>query len=244
MAKEKGIKETRGARLKRLRKEKNFTLEEVSQKTKIHIRILKALEEDAVDEIAPAYLKGLLKIYCTFLRADPSDFIEEHVKEKILPPPPVKSRINISVIKKQIKPKPVIIVICLLILSITTFKFAKRIINYRALRLKEAPSVAESVPKSEAPSSLIPATNKLRLGIRSKEDCWLEVKLDGKTILNRTLKKGRFEEWVAKEKIEFSVGNAGGIEVEVNGESVSPLGRRRQVIKNMIITKEGLTVPK
>ena len=227
-----------------MRKAKNLTLEEVSGKTRIHIRILKALEEDAVAEIAPAYVKGLLKIYCAFLMVDPNDFIEEQVKEKILPPPPVKSYISISVIKKQLKLRPVIIVICLLILSITTFKFGKRIANYRTSRLKEAPSVATVVPEPEAPAFLASATNKPRLGIRAKEDCWLEVKLDGKTILNYILKKGRFEEWGAKERIEFSIGNAGGVDVEVNGESLPPLGRRRQVIKNIIITKQGLTVPK
>ena len=117
-------------------------------------------------------------------------------------------------------------------------------VNYRTSRLREAPLVATVVPEPEAPSFLVSATNKPRLGILAKEDCWLEVKLDGKTILNYILKKGRFEEWGAKERIEFSIGNAGGVDVEVNGESLPPLGRRRQVIKNIIITKQGLTVPK
>lgn len=244
MVKEKkGAGETRGGRLRRLRKAKGLSLEEVHQRTKIHIRILKALEEDAVAQMAPAYVKGLLKIYCTFLGVDPKDFIEEYTKEEVLPFPFTKPRINISVIKKQIRLKPMIFVICLLVLAIAAFKFGKSISIYRVLRLKKSPQNTTTPPKPEV-SSPAPVISKPRLGIRAKEDCWLEVKVDDKTVFRNILKKGHFEYWEAKEGIEFSLGNAGGVDVEVNGKLLSPLGRRGQVIKNITITKEGLTVPK
>ena len=70
------------------------------------------------------------------------------------------------------------------------------------------------------------------------------MKIDGQTIFRNVLKKGHFEYWEAKKEIEFSLGNAGGVDVEVNGKLFSPLGRRGQVIKNIKITKEGLAVPK
>ena len=260
MVEEKSTRTTPGERLRRLRKAKGLSLEQVQQATKIHIRVLRALEEDKVAEIKPAYVKGLLKIYCNFLGVDPKDFIEDSIKEtKYEPPkkeeldssqiqkPPglTKPHIAIAMIKKQIKIKPTIIVICLLILTIVAFRFAKRLSIHRASRLKESKSSkVVAKPQTQTPSSLsTTAVSKPSLGIRAKEDCWLEVKTDGQTVFKSVLKKGHYEYWEAKDDIEFSLGNAGGVDVEVNGQLLSSLGRRRQVIKYITITNQGLTVP-
>jgi len=275
MVKQRETKETHGQRLSRLRKAKGLSLEEVHQRTKIHIGVLKNLEDDTLAAMAPAYVKGLLKIYYSFLGVDPKDFIEEPTKrdeeptkkeeeytkkekeytavepvKKEMPDSSeidkqmqlIKPRINISVIKNKIKIKPTILAICLLVLAIAAFKFGKSISMYfEELRLKES-SPETAVTKEKIPPST-QVTNKPILGIRATQDCWLEVKLDGKTVFKNVLKKGHFEFWEAKTRIEFSLGNAGGVEVEVNGRLLPPLGRRGQVIKNIAITKEGLRVP-
>jgi hypothetical protein len=57
------------------------------------------------------------------------------------------------------------------------------------------------------------------------------------------LKKGRFENWYAKDKIELSLGNAAAVDLEVNGRPISNLGRKGQALKNIVITKEGLMIP-
>ena len=62
-------------------------------------------------------------------------------------------------------------------------------------------------------------------------------------VFQRVLERNRFESWQAKEKIEFSLGNAGAVELEINGKIFSNLGRKGQTLKNIIITKEGLTIP-
>ncbi len=250
MGKQNDIREGRGERLKRLRKAKGVTLEEVHKKTNIHVQMLKDIEKDAMDKISPVYAKGLLKIYCKYLGVDPRDFIEEYTKDepkrpdmpdfssKIETPAPAldKPRLNISVIKKQVKIKPIIFVVCLLLLGIVVFKFGK------GCKSTAAPTPR---PKSEVSTPTATAViTEPTLGIRAKEDCWLEVKTDDRTVFKNILKKGQFEHWEAKQKIEFSLGNAGGVDVEVNGKLLSPLGRRGQVIKNIMITKESLRVPK
>jgi len=259
---------TRGERLRRLRKAKGLSLEQVHQMTKIHIQVLKALEDDKVDEISPTYVKGLLKIYCNLLGADPKDFMQEDLeqsskpeqeaqkKQEVLPEAQkkildetvelalAKPRINISVITNRIKLKPVILFICLLILGISVFKVGKSISVHRQQIKSQQPPPAPRVV-SQPQEDGLPASEITipRLGIRAKQDCWLEVKADGKTIFRSILKRGNFEHWEAKERIEFSLGNAGGVDVEVNGKLLPPLGRRGQVIKNIIITKQGLVVP-
>lgn len=244
--KEKEAKESRGERLRSLRKAKGLSLEEVHQRTKIHIGVLKALEEDTVVNMAPAYVKGLLKIYCSFLGVDFKDFIEEQSKEEyVSDSTPIKPRVSIAVIKKGVKLKlrPIIFVVCLLVLTIALFKIGQGIsIRQKSGFKKESPTEVVSTKKEV--SSPAPVITNPRLGIRAKENCWLEVKTDGKTVFKGVIKKGRFEYWEAKKAIEFSLGSAGGVEVEVNGRLFSPLGRRGKVIKNIKVTKEGLTVPK
>jgi cytoskeleton protein RodZ len=78
--------------------------------------------------------------------------------------------------------------------------------------------------------------------IRARENCWISLKVDGRVVFQRVLEKGRSENWQAKERIELSLGNAGVVELEANGQLFSNLGRRGQALKNIVITKEGLKV--
>jgi hypothetical protein len=90
----------------------------------------------------------------------------------------------------------------------------------------------------------IPASGMLRLSIRAKDNCFVQVKCDGKTQFYGTLKKGRSDSWKANEKIEFTLGNATAVEVEVNNRLINSLGRRGQAVKNIVITKDGLSIPR
>ena len=86
------------------------------------------------------------------------------------------------------------------------------------------------------------AVSLIRLGIRARDNCWIQVKADGKVVFQRVLERGRFENWQAKNRIELSLGNAGGVELEVNGQIFSNLGRKGEVRKNIVITREGLNI--
>lgn len=105
-------------------------------------------------------------------------------------------------------------------------------------------STVTITPKSQVKEALlqkeIPPV--IRLGIRARENCWVSLKADGRVVFQRVLEKGRSETWQAKNKIELSLGNAGAVELEVNGQLFSNLGRKGQALKNILITKEGLNI--
>lgn len=84
----------------------------------------------------------------------------------------------------------------------------------------------------------------MSLSVYAKEDCYIDVKLDGKLIFKNVLKKDNRESWQAKEKIELSLGNAAGVDLEVNGKLMPTLGRRGQILKNILITKDTLDIPR
>ena len=121
-----------------------------------------------------------------------------------------------------------------------------------AAPVKKARTAALATAKQEKPaqSAVVAATplpqqvvvTSVRLVIRAKADSYMLVKTDGHTVFQGVLKKTRSETWNAKDKIELNLGDAGALELEVNGRTIPPLGRKRQSLKNILITKEGLSV--
>lgn len=69
--------ETLGPRLKDRRKELNLTIEEVVEKTKLHPGRIREIEEGNLDKISPAYIKGFIRIYASFLGVDIGNVLDE-----------------------------------------------------------------------------------------------------------------------------------------------------------------------
>lgn len=285
--------ETVGAKLRKIRLEKGYSLEDAHKKTKIHLNILKALEEDSLVDFSPIYIKGFLKIYCNFLQVNPKDFIfdykdKEHAalktvvpqqkEKKDVPQTPLVKQASIfnttfvfvsrvfSLILSKIK--IIIIGIVILLMVIAVFKIGGGVVSkFKSMPKKTKISNVSVPPKTvkkiqEAPKTVVSGVSKkmpplevsvqssvpktpvatlIRLGIKAKDNCWIQVRADGKIIFQGVLKKGRFENWQAKEKIELSLGNAGVVELEVNGKHIASLGRKGQALKNILITRNGLS---
>ncbi|MDD5618435.1 MAG: DUF4115 domain-containing protein, partial [Candidatus Omnitrophica bacterium] len=84
----------------------------------------------------------------------------------------------------------------------------------------------------------------LRLTIFTEEDNWMQIKVDGKVVFKRILKKGTSETWQAKNGFELWLANAGIVKLELNGKILQSIGRRGQLLKSVVINREGLTVNK
>lgn len=269
-----------GVRLKKIRLEKGITLEEAHKKTKIHLDILKALEEDSVVNLSPIYVKGFLKIYCNFLKVDPHDYITDYKESaataeilKVVEKEETTESFIKTPSRKSIFPSPAttkkiirIFFIAIIVITAANILFnLGRMIGHR-LTSRRAKASVEKVVKKEKKSlaskpekGVVPhreakvdqqqvsykideITPVIRLAIRAKEDSWIQIKADRRMVFQNILKKGRSESWEAKDRIELSLGNAAGVDLEINGKLIPSLGRRGQAIKNILITKEGLSI--
>jgi cytoskeleton protein RodZ len=74
----------------------------------------------------------------------------------------------------------------------------------------------------------------------AQADCWVEVRADGETLVNRVLAQGESQTFEAQGEIVLSVGNAGGLSIRVNDRPALPLGRSGEVRKNIVITRQNL----
>ncbi|MFH1888632.1 MAG: RodZ domain-containing protein [Candidatus Omnitrophota bacterium] len=251
--------ESTGAKLKNLRLQKGLSLEEAHKKTKIHLDILKAIEDDSLINFSPVYIKGFLRIYCQFLGVDPRDFTSDYKEHKTT----VK---YVSELKKESRPafkirffnpfpfkairvklKIVIPLVLIGVFIIGLFNLG-RFISSRSGRVSKksvAPAAVARKDQAKATTTKpggLPAAKNISLDIHARENCFIDVKADGKVIFHSILKKGRSESWKAKDRIELSLGNAGAVELEVNGKRISGLGRKGQSVKNILITREGLNI--
>lgn len=257
--------ESAGARLKKIRLEKGISLEEAQKKTKLHINIIMGIEEDGIVNVSPAYLKGFLKIYCDFLGQDPKDFVsgsdslkqahetKSEIKDRIIKYPKIPP-VKLSPPKPFFKSKIFFIGLSIFALFLLLKFLGRRHTQAPISKPQPVKEVKVAIPKKNLPPVALPRVRlseksaqkqtgqPLRLAIYIKDDCWVGVKIDGKTVLGSVLKKGKSETWQAKEKIELTLGNAGLVELEIDAKRIAPLGRKGQTVKNILITKKGLVV--
>jgi len=269
--------ESIGAKLKKLRLEKGITLEEVHKKTKIHLDILKSIEDDSFVNINPVYLKGFLKIYCNSLGVNPQDYLAGYKEFQEAIKSPLETEKHREFLEPVMVSRPflnskiifiIISIIALVFLSIGLVALTKTVFHKLSSFAKKTKSPVQAkslevkkprIAKPQARKLVKPTVEsrsserltgkegefEIRIGIHAIDDCWIQAKVDNRIIFQNVLKKGRFESWTAKDKIELSLGSAGAVQLEVNGKLIPPLGRKGQVLKNIVITKkDGLKVGK
>lgn len=256
------MNQSAGARLKEMRLQKGISLEEAHKKTKIHHEVLRAIEEGSLNNFSPVYIKGFIKIYCRFLGVEPRDYIPDYKESKtkveyvsadnsagrsIFDGVGLKlSSLPFRGIK--IKTGAIVIVIAVILAFALLFHLG-RMINRRAAASANKAAVENAViaqvqtaKGQSAVTQAIPVSKIIRLDIYARENSFIEVKTDGRLVFRSILKKGRAESWQGMNKIELSVGNASAVQIEVNGKRITPLGRKGQPLKNILITKDGLSI--
>lgn len=105
--------------------------------------------------------------------------------------------------------------------------------------------VKEGVSKQTVSSAAAPAVKnaeKIILVLRAKEKTWLQVKVDDKVVFQGILARGATESWQACDKIGLWLGNAGAVELELNGKLLKKIGRPGKPLKNVLITRAGLSI--
>jgi cytoskeletal protein RodZ len=101
---------------------------------------------------------------------------------------------------------------------------------------------ASDATTKQAP--LVKNAEKLLLVIRTKEKTWLQVKVDGKIVFQGVLAKGVADSWQAEERMELWLGNAGVVQLELNGRLLEKIGRPGQTLKRVLVTRSGLSIEK
>jgi cytoskeleton protein RodZ len=86
-------------------------------------------------------------------------------------------------------------------------------------------------PAEATPAAATPAGPSERvLLVRAVDTAWVRVVPDGAPASEATLAPGAVRQWRSAGRFRVSLGNAGGVEIELDGQPLPPLGQRGQVV--------------
>jgi cytoskeletal protein RodZ len=230
-------------KLRREREMRGVSLREIADGTKISIRFLQALEEDRVDALPGGlFPRAFVKQYALFLGLDPdktvADFVAAHgdlaPERKPIAAPPLQR-------KPKLSPGHVFLGAVAVIAVVLTLRRGGD--GGAPPQPSPTPLAAPVVLPTDRVypgATLVPAAggNGLVLTLTAQADCWVEVRADGATVVNRVLEQGESQTFEARGELVLSVGNAGGVSIRVNDREALPLGRSGEVRKNIVITNQ------
>ena len=238
-----------GEKLRHEREMRGITLREIADATKISSRFLQALEEDRLD-VLPGGLfpRAFVKQYATFLGLDAVALLEQFaaihgeavVEHRPAPPPERRLRVTAGHV--------ILGGIALLLVVLSLRHSSPRPEPRSRPEATSATAAATAVLPTDrvypapalAPDTVATASDALVLTMTAQQECWVEVRTDGTTVVNRVLAEGESQTLEARGEIVLSVGNAGGLRIRLNDRPALPLGRSGEVRKNIVITRQNL----
>ncbi|MEQ8237203.1 MAG: RodZ domain-containing protein [Syntrophomonadaceae bacterium] len=238
-----------GKKLKDERERQGISLDTVAEATKIRKLYLKALEEDQYQELPQrVYATGFVANYARFLHLDAEQAVlqfkaEAYPGESSTPHVAARKR---KVRKRIVRPgakknKTINNIIAAAIFLVVIWWLGTYIAGYiteQAVKSRTpdpAPPVSQEIlaPGLSQTEAVPPAARQaegIELKITARQDCWLEVSADGINLYAQTITAGTEQTFKAREKLAIRAGNAGGIELSLNGRQLAPLGAEGQVV--------------
>lgn len=254
-----------GQSLKERRMEKGLTIAEIANETRIRKRYLEAMENEEWDIIpGRVYLKGFLRTYCRRLDLDEASFLD--ALDNTFKPTPVQDKIP-EKIELPGRPKKkiglIFSIVALFLLLATQYVYKTYFVSPPSIegnqsavtenneddnKVDEGGTNTNSENNSTNDSSdtsqtheVIPIVQDISLRIEAIDGrCWISVKNGNKLLFDGTLVKGEVKEFSSLKEVYFTLGNAGGVKVILNGTELEPLGAVGEVIykKYKIIDNE------
>lgn len=260
--------ESLGKILKRIRESKNFSIEEVSERSRIPKYIVSIIEEDRLNEIKSGfYAKSFVKTYAVFLEALNESCVKEYLAKGSVREPQKKpeavsrpairagkiTKIDFSITAKYKKRIAMIVISAFLFWALffvigQAAKFIKNrpVMKQQSKVVKKSPErKAVRIPEKEKAAKEAkkePFAEKsefVELELSASDNTWLQVIGDGELMFTGLFKKGGKDIWKAKKEIKLEAGNSGVIKIKVNGKPCNFSGKKGEK-KEAIITKDGI----
>jgi cytoskeleton protein RodZ len=93
-------------------------------------------------------------------------------------------------------------------------------------------------PAEAAPAPAAPSEGATRISLSAAEPTWVSASVEGKNVYQGVLQPNQTRELAVDGPLRLVVGNAGGLEMSVNGKPVGPIGPRGQV-RIVNVSREG-----
>lgn len=236
-----------GRYLQKERRNHKISLKDIAGETRINIRYLKAIEEGKIEDLPQdPYLTVFLKSFCQGIGLD-----FQEVK-RMFPPEAAPS------VEEQPPFSPrrywiwlLLLPILVLIIILYPKKTERNVVSPPpAGNMRDTSSLDLYPPESLTmiSSDTLPQgpplrPDTLKLELVGLESTWIFIEGDSGVLWQGILTPGQRKVLFSSGGFQATVGNAGGVEIFLNGKKLRRLGPRKKVVHNLRIdrqTKEGL----
>jgi len=259
---------TLGIRLRELREAKGVSLDDIARSTRVGRRHLEALETDTWAELpAPVFVKGFIRAYCDFLDASPDEPLRLYQEASGEPVKALRVQHATRAVPSRRAGPLVVSLILFLALGASLFALRVGLKGSTRQAPPQttaaAPAKVDPAPApTPAPTATAPvvtspvATGPVapgqpapvtaaepkppgqRLVMRAVEPTWIRVQVDEGQVAEELLQAGAVREWTAERRFVLTVGNAGGLELDLNGKRMPSLGAKGAVIQRLVLPQE------
>jgi cytoskeletal protein RodZ len=237
-----------GERFRAAREQRGQTLSEVAEHLRIRSVYLAAIEEENWGAIgAPVYTRGFLRTYARYLGLDPEDAVAQYNAAAGNAPQPSSQSSGSSAYREPRSLGPLIWISGIVALALVGFVIYLYFSPPRSAPMlasggtaanataqpsagpSASPGAAGATGASPAPSpTLLPQTKTLAIHLTAPS--WLRVTVDGNVSIEGTFPAGTTKTFHGKSAL-VRVGNAGGVEITVDGKRVGKLGGAGDVVE-------------
>ena len=236
-----------GAYLNKVRQQKGVSLEEISAKTLISTRLLRAIEECELDELPEAiYVQAHIRRFADALGVNGAKLAEAFPLTIFTATAKLPESVG-GLPKPNLRPYHLYILYVLLIVgAISGLSYLIRQSPFNLGEESEPPvspptveatpqSLVEPAPPTSLASPTQPVVNSptpkptapafpLVVHMTLKDASWVRIVVDGKTTFEDTLKTGTNKSIGAQKKVVVFAGNAGGVLIAEEGSPAKLMG--------------------
>ena len=247
--------------LRRERVKQGLTIADIEKGTSIRGLYIEHIERGNIGELPGlVYAKGFVRNYAKFLRLNAEALVQQFAEENGSTPPPVPAepesaprRISLSTVGDESlssisiggtrssyasifgKLAAGIIVLAALVgggvAAISAINSPAQVPAAPPVKT-EQPAAPTAAAEADASDTARAAhTDGVNVSVTLAERCWTEVVVDGKSVFEGIIEKGKTESWKGKESVVIRAGNAGALDVTFNGRKLGKFGDNGEVLE-------------
>jgi cytoskeletal protein RodZ len=233
-----------GSLIAKARKDAGLSLEDLAAKTNIRMSVLSEIEKNNFEHCGgETYARGHVRNIAAVLKADQKEFIRLYEEEQGGETRSIKDLlIENSVMRLPAEARKVSWKVLVLISVVSLFVVGIGQVVISNINTNDvvgaAPSASASPTAAESPSAEPSAQSTFSTGsgvevvinaVRAKS--WLFVSdASGRTLFSGQVSRGAVKVFSSDSQLNLKVGNAGGVDLKVNGKKVEAIGVDGEVV--------------
>ena len=237
-----------GSLIAKARKDAGLSLEDLAAKTNIRISVLSEIEKDNFSQCGgETYARGHVRNIASILKADQKEFIRLYEEEQGGEVRSMKDLLVENSVMRQPEEARKIswkVLVMISVVSLFVVGIAQVVIsNTNSSEVVSAKPSASAAPSSTQTQSESPAsepssqsTFSTGTGVEvvidaARAKSWLFVSDDaGSVLFSGQISRGSAKTFSSDSQLNFKVGNAGGVDLKVNGKKVPSIGVDGEVV--------------